>query len=152
MAVRVQSEPFDLGREVADLKAGRKDIGAIVTFTGCVRNSTGGKPLVAMTLEYYPGMTETELARVEADARDRWPLLDCLIVHRYGRLLPGDDIVLVATISEHRQAAFSAAEFLMDYLKTSAPFWKHEELADGGAAWVEAKDSDETAAGRWTRR
>jgi len=152
MAVRVQAEPFDLNHEVASLTAGRKDVGAIVTFTGKVRSSADGSPLVAMTLEHYPGMTEAELARVEAEARARWPLHDCVIVHRHGRLLPGEDIVLVVTTSAHRQAAFSAAEFLMDYLKTGAPFWKREELADGTAAWVEAKTSDDEATGRWSGR
>ena len=152
MAVRVQREPFDLAREVAALRTARKDVGAVVTFTGSVRDSAGGRDLVAMTLEHFPGMTEAELARVEAEARQRWPLQDCLVIHRYGRLLPGDDIVLVATASAHRQAAFSAAEFLMDYLKTSAPFWKQEELADGTRSWVEAKDSDAGAADRWTRQ
>jgi len=152
MAARVQKEPLELSREIAALKADRKDIGAIVTFIGTVRDTTGQQPLIAMTLEHYPGMTEAELARVESEARERWPLQECLIIHRFGRLLPGDDIVLVATASAHRQAAFSAAEFLMDYLKTSAPFWKQEELADGTRSWVEAKDSDAGAADRWTRQ
>ena len=151
MTVWVQSAPFDVAREIAALKANRQDIGAIVTFTGCVRNSAGEKPLVAMTLEHYPGMTEGELARVEAEARQRWPLQDCRVVHRFGRLLPGDDIVLVVTASAHRQDAFSAAEFLMDYLKTSAPFWKQEELADGSISWVDAKSSDDAALDRWKR-
>ena len=149
MAVRVQAEPFDLAREVAALKAGRTDLGAIVTFTGTVRDTSGGKRLTAMTLEHYPGMTEAELARVEAEARARWPLSGCVIIHRFGRLVPGDDIVLVVTASAHREAAFAAAEFLMDYLKTSAPFWKQEELADGSVAWVEAKAGDEAALERW---
>ena len=149
MAVRVQPEPFDLAGEVEMLRAGRTDLGAVVTFTGCVRDSAGGQRLVAMTLEHYPGMTEAELARVEAEAAARWPLAASLIVHRVGRLVPGDDIVLVVTASAHRAAAFEAADFLMDYLKTSAPFWKQEELADGTVNWVEAKASDEDAAGRW---
>lgn len=151
MAVRVQAGPFDLAHEIAELKAARTDIGAIATFTGCVRGDAGGKQLLAMTLEHYPGMTEAELARVEAEARERWPLQDCLVIHRFGRLIPGDDIVLVITLSAHRQAAFSAAEFLMDYLKTSAPFWKQEELAGGSASWVESKTSDGDAASRWKR-
>ncbi len=149
MAVRVQPEPFDLAGEVEMLRAGRTDLGAVVTFTGTVRDNSGGQRLVAMTLEHYPGMTEAELARVEAEAAARWPLAASLIVHRMGRLVPGDDIVLVVTASAHRAAAFEAADFLMDYLKTSAPFWKQEELADGTVNWVEAKASDEDAAGRW---
>ena len=152
MAVRVQTEPFDLAHEVATLKAGRTDLGAIVTFTGTVRDGSGGKRLAAMTLEHYAGMTEAELARVEAEARARWPLQGCTIVHRYGRLVPGDDIVLVVTASAHREAAFKAAEFLMDYLKTSAPFWKREEFSDGGAGWVEAKAGDEAAAEKWATK
>jgi len=151
MAVRVQAEAFDMAREIAALKVGRTDTGAIASFTGCVRGAAGGKRLLAMTLEHYPGMTEAELARVEAEARERWPLQDCLIIHRFGRLVPGDDIVLVITLSAHRQAAFAAAEFLMDYLKTGAPFWKQEELADGTANWVESKASDDAAASRWKR-
>ena len=149
MAVRVQAEPFDLAHEVGLLRAGRKDAGAIVSFTGAVRNAASGPALIALTLEHYPGMTEAELARVEAQARQRWQLQDCLIIHRFGRLEPGDDIVLVVTLSEHRQAAFAAADFLMDYLKTSAPFWKQEQLADGTRGWIEAKVSDEAAASRW---
>ncbi len=149
MAVRVQEAPFDLAAEVAALTAGRTDLGAIVTFTGTVRDTVDGKPLIAMTLEHYPGMTEGELARVEGQALERWPLGASLVVHRYGRLQPGEDIVLVVTASAHRTAAFAAAEFLMDYLKTSAPFWKQEELADGTINWVESKASDDAAAKRW---
>ena len=149
MTVRVQAEPFDLAQEVAAAKAGRTDIGAIVTFTGIVRNIAGDRPLIAMTLEHYPGMTEAELARVETEANERWPLQSSLIIHRYGRLLPGEDIVLVVTASAHRQAAFSAAEFLMDYLKTSAPFWKKETAVDGSGAWVDARDSDDEAMAKW---
>jgi molybdopterin synthase catalytic subunit len=149
LAVRLQAEPFDIARELAVLRGARKDLGAIVTFTGTVRDSTEGKPLTAMTLEHYPGMTEAELARVESEACRRWPLAASLVVHRHGRLVPGDDIVLVATASAHRSAAFSAAEFLMDYLKTSAPFWKQEELAEGSVTWVEAKAGDDAAAARW---
>lgn len=150
MAVRVQAAPFDLAAEVAALKRGRTDLGAIVTFTGTVRDSADGNPLLAMTLEHYPGMTEHELARVDREAQARWPLAGSLIVHRYGRLVPGQDIVLVVTASAHRAAAFAAAEYLMDYLKTSAPFWKQEELADGTVTWVEGKASDDAAAARWT--
>ena len=149
MGVRVQAEDFSVGAEVARLTAGRTDIGAVVTFTGIVRAENGGGPIAGMTLEHYPGMTEAELARVEAEAAKRWPLQASLIVHRVGALRPGDNIVLVATASAHRQAAFAAAEFLMDYLKTRAPFWKKELAPDGREHWVEARDSDEAAAGRW---
>jgi molybdopterin synthase catalytic subunit len=150
VSVHVQHEDFDVGAEVRALTAGRTDVGAVVTFTGVVRSENEGKSLQAMTLEHYPGMTESELARVEAEAARRWPLQASLIVHRVGTLEPGDNIVLVVTASAHRQAAFDAASFLMDYLKTRAPFWKKEIGADGGAQWVEARDSDEEAAGRWT--
>jgi molybdopterin synthase catalytic subunit len=149
LGVRVQREDFDVGTEVRRLTAGRTDIGAIVTFTGTVRGGGGSDAITAMTLEHYPGMTEAELARVEAEAGQRWPLQASLIVHRVGQLKPGDNIVLVVTASMHRQAAFAAAEFLMDYLKTRAPFWKKETRADGEAHWVDARDSDDLAAGRW---
>ena len=134
MGVRVQREDFDIGAEVRRLTAGRTDIGAIVTFTGTVRGDNDGDARPAMTLEHYPGMTEPELARVEAEAAQRWPLQASLIVHRVGTLKPGDNIVLVVTASAHREAAFAAAEFLMDYLKTRAPFWKKEARADGSRA------------------
>ena len=149
MAVRVAREDFDVGTEVARLTAGRSDIGAIVTFSGTVRGGSGADAITAMTLEHYPGMTEAELARVEAEAGKRWPLKASLIVHRIGTLKPGDNIVLVVTASAHRQAAFAAAEFLMDYLKTRAPFWKKEMRADGQARWVAASECDREAAGRW---
>jgi molybdopterin synthase catalytic subunit len=149
VSVRVQREDFDIGAEVARLSAGRTDIGAIVSFTGVVRDENGGGRIAGMTLEHYPGMTETELARVEAEAGKRWPLQASLIVHRVGELRPGDNIVLVVTASAHRQAAFAAAEFLMDYLKTRAPFWKKELDADGKERWVEARASDDAAAHRW---
>jgi molybdopterin synthase catalytic subunit len=149
MTVRVTTEDFDVGREIAGLCRGRDDIGAVVTFTGLVRAEGGSQPIVALTLEHYPGMTESELERIEREAQARWPLAASLIVHRYGRLLPGDNIVLVVTASAHRRAAFEAAAFLMDYLKTSAPFWKKEEHADGSVTWVDAKPSDDTAAVRW---
>ena len=145
MAVRVQREDFDLGAELEALRAGRHDIGALVSFTGLVRD-TGG--LESMELEHYPGMTEKALAGIEADARGRWPLQACLIVHRYGRLLPGEQIMMVATASSHREAAFAAAAFLMDYLKSRAPFWKKETGAQG-TRWVEARTADEAALGRW---
>jgi molybdopterin synthase catalytic subunit len=149
LGVRVQREDFDVGAEVRRLTAGRTDIGAIVTFTGTVRSGGGSDAIAAMTLEHYPGMTEAELERVEAEAGKRWSVQASLIVHRIGTLAPGDNIVLVVTASAHRQAAFAAAEFLMDYLKTRAPFWKKETRADGEAHWVDARDSDEHAAGRW---
>jgi molybdopterin synthase catalytic subunit len=149
LSVRVETADFEVGAEIAGLTAGRTDIGAIVSFTGRMRADNAGKAIAAMTLEHYPGMTESELARVEAEAHARWPLEASLIVHRVGVLKPGDNIVLVITASRHRQAAFSAAEFLMDYLKTSAPFWKKEIDAEGRAAWVEARASDERAADRW---
>lgn len=148
MAVRVQREDFDTGVEIKRLTAGRTDIGAIVTFTGTVRG--GGEPAIAtMTLEHYPGMTEAELERVEAEAHTRWPLQASLIVHRFGKLQPGDNIVLVVTASPHRKAAFESAEFLMDYLKTRATFWKKEADAQGNGEWVDARDSDDAAVARW---
>lgn len=149
MAVRVQREDFDVGAEVRALTAGGTDIGAVVTFTGLVRGEAEGQPIASMTLEHYPGMTEEELRRVEDEACSRWPLQASLIIHRTGELKPGDNIVLVVTASAHRQAAFAAAEFLMDYLKTRAPFWKMETGADGSGRWVDARDSDETALERW---
>ena len=151
MAVRVQSADFDISREIAALTAGRTDIGAIVTFTGVVRGEAGGKPLASMTLEHYPGMTEVELARVEAEAHARWPLQASLIVHRIGSLKPGDNIVLVVAASPHRHAAFEAAAFLMDYLKTRAPFWKKELARDGSGGWVDAREADTAALDRWTK-
>ncbi|MCA0319979.1 MAG: molybdenum cofactor biosynthesis protein MoaE [Proteobacteria bacterium] len=148
MAVRVQREDFDLGAEVKRLTAGRVDVGAVATFTGLCRGLTGDERIGAMTLETYVAMALAELSRIEAEARVRWPLQDVLVVHRYGRLEPGDNIVLVVTLSEHRQAAFAAAEFLMDFLKTNAPFWKFEETGAGGG-WVDAKAADDAAADRW---
>jgi molybdopterin synthase catalytic subunit len=149
VSVRVQREDFDIGAEVARLTAGRTDIGAVVTFTGTVRGGSGASAIASMTLEHYPGMTEEELARVDAEACERWPLQGSRIVHRIGTLKPGDNIVLVVTASAHREAAFEAAAFLMDYLKTRAPFWKKEQAPDGGVRWVEAKASDDQAAKRW---
>ena len=148
MAVRVQAEPFDIAAEVAALTTADRDIGAVVTFTGLVREIVPGAAGQAMTLEHYPGMTETALAGIEAEARERWPLSGTTVIHRAGRLEPGEGIVLVVTASRHRQAAFEAAAFIMDYLKTRAPFWKKEEGA-GRAAWVAARDSDTQAAARW---
>ena len=146
--IRVQEDDFDIGAELARLTADRTDLGAVVTFTGTVRGGVGEDAIEEMTLEHYPGMTEAELERVEAEARARWPLAASLIVHRTGRLEPGDNIVLVITASAHRRAAFEAAEFLMDYLKTSAPFWKRE-VSGGQARWVEARESDDADAKRW---
>lgn len=151
MVVRVQQEDFDVAAEIATLSAGRSDIGAVVTFTGLVRGSSGDRDLISMTLEHYPGMTEAELAAIEAEARTRWSIEASLIVHRVGELVPGDRIVLVVTASPHRHAAFQAAEFLMDYLKTRAPFWKKETCVGGDAAWVDARESDDAAVARWTR-
>jgi molybdopterin synthase catalytic subunit len=148
--VRVQRERFDAGLEIAALTAGRTDVGAVATFVGLVRDFAGEQPVRAMTLEHYPGMTERQLGRIEAEARARWPLLDCVIVHRYGRLEAGEPIVLVAAASAHREAALEACAFLMDWLKTRAPFWKLEETPDGGQ-WVDARASDAHAAARWER-
>jgi molybdopterin synthase catalytic subunit len=150
MTVRVQAEDFDIAAEIRAMTAGDTDIGAVVTFTGTVRGEAKGRAIQSMTLEHYPGMTEDELARVEAEARARWPLSGSLIIHRYGELLPGDNIVLVVTASRHRHAAFESAEFLMDYLKSRAPFWKKETALDGSGSWVDARDSDEQALERWS--
>jgi molybdopterin synthase catalytic subunit len=149
MTIRLQREDFDLAAEVAALTRGRTDIGAVVTFTGVCRGSEGGDPIAAITLEHYPGMAEAEIARHVEEAERRWPLLGVTVVHRYGRIKAGENIVLVVTAAAHRHDAFAAAEFLMDYLKTRAPFWKREERA-GRTVWVEAKVSDDTAAERWS--
>ncbi|MGI9382126.1 MAG: molybdopterin synthase catalytic subunit MoaE [Methyloligellaceae bacterium] len=146
--IRIQENDFDVGAEIAALTAGRTDIGAIVTFTGTVRDTAQGGPITEMTLEHYPGMTEKELQRIETEAHARWPLQASLVVHRYGTLKPGENIVLVITASAHRHAAFEAAEFLMDYLKTHAPFWK-KEAGPEGAQWVDARESDDHANERW---
>jgi molybdopterin synthase catalytic subunit len=149
--IRLQREPFDAAAESATLTRGRADIGALVTFTGICRGDENGRPIAALTLEHYPDMAEAEIARHVEQAERRWTLLGVTVIHRYGRITPGEPIVLVVAASSHRQDAFAAAEFLMDYLKTRAPFWKQVESADG-ANWVEAKSSDEAAAGRWTER
>jgi molybdopterin synthase catalytic subunit len=149
VTVRVQLEDFDLGTELAALRAGRTDIGALVSFTGLVRDSAGGAAISSMQLEHYPAMTSKALEAIEAEAHRRWPLQGSLILHRYGKLAPGEQIMMVATASAHRAAAFEAAEFLMDYLKSRAPFWK-KEATDAGATWVDARDEDETAIGRWS--
>jgi molybdopterin synthase catalytic subunit len=146
--VRIQREPFDVAAEAKKLTHGRTDAGAVVTFTGICRAEENGASIVALTLEYYAGMAEAEIANHVADAAQRWPLIGVTVIHRHGRIAPGEDIMMVATVSSHRAAAFAAAEFLMDYLKTRAPFWKQVELADG-KLWVEAKAQDDAAAGRW---
>ena len=161
--IRLQREAFDIAAEVAKLTGGRTDIGAVVTFTGVCRADENGKAIAALTLEHYPGMAEAEIARHVEEARARWPLLGVshveeaharwplfgvTVIHRHGRLTPGEVIVLVVTASSHREAAFAAAAFLMDYLKTRAPFWKRVETADG-TAWVDAKAADDAAAERW---
>jgi len=146
--VRIQREPFNAAAESAKLTRGRTDVGALVTFTGVCRGDEAGEPIAALTLEHYPGMAETEIERHVAQAAERWPLLGVTVIHRHGRIQPGEDIMMVATASSHRQAAFAAAEFLMDYLKTRAPFWKQVEKADG-KIWVAAKATDDAAAARW---
>ena len=148
--IKVQRETFDVGQELAALTAGNTRIGGVASFIGLVRDMAGGQSVSAMTLEHYPGMTEKMLARIEAEARERWPLEASLIVHRYGRLEPGDPIVLVITASAHRQAALESCAFLIDWLKTKAPFWKQED-GDAGAQWVEARASDDAAAARWAK-
>ena len=145
--IRVQAEDFDVGAEMAAMGEGG-DVGALASFVGLVRGGEGDAKIGAMTLEHYPGMTEKKLAEIEAEARSRWPLEDCLIIHRYGRLEPGERIVMVITASSHRQAALEACAFLIDWLKTSAPFWKLEERASG-EEWVEARASDDQAADKW---
>jgi molybdopterin synthase catalytic subunit len=146
--IRLQREDFDAAAETAALMRGRADIGALVTFTGICRSGDGSERIAAMTLEHYPEMAEAEIARHVAEAENRWPLLGVTVIHRHGRLVSGDHIVMVATAAAHRGDAFAAAEFLMDYLKTRAPFWKQEELA-GATAWVAATEADDAAADRW---
>ncbi|HWT99150.1 MAG TPA: molybdenum cofactor biosynthesis protein MoaE [Terriglobales bacterium] len=152
--IRVQQEDFDIGAELDRLSQGNHAIGGVASFLGLVRDmapaGAAGDKVGAMTLEHYPGMTEKQLAAIEAEARQRWPLQECLIIHRYGRLLPGDRIVLVATASAHRQAALDSCAFLIDWLKTKAPFWKLEDGPEG-SQWVEAKGSDDAAAKRWNK-
>jgi molybdopterin synthase catalytic subunit len=146
--IRVEEPPFDVGAELGAFGRNDSAVGAVASFVGYVRGTGTGAPLVALTLEHYPGMTERQLAAIEAEARARWPLMDVLVIHRHGRMLPGEPIVLVAVSSAHRQAAFEACQFLMDWLKTKAPFWKQEETAEG-TQWVDAKASDDDAADRW---
>jgi molybdopterin synthase catalytic subunit len=149
MSVRVQQADFDVSDEIAALTRGNESIGAVATFIGKVRAGGQEAPLRSMTLEHYPGMTEAELTRIEAEAAQRFELSASLVVHRVGELVPGDNIVLVITCAPHRGNAFAACEFLMDYLKTRAPFWKKETSADGEGKWVDARESDEETARRW---
>jgi molybdopterin synthase catalytic subunit len=148
VTVRIQREAFDASAEAAKLTRGRTDVGAVVTFTGICRGDENGKPIAALTLEHYPGMAEQEITRHVEQARERWPLLGVTVIHRHGRIAPGEDIVLVVTVSSHREAAFAAAEFLMDFLKTRAPFWKQVDVA-GQTNWVEARETDDRLAARW---
>jgi molybdopterin synthase catalytic subunit len=148
--IRIQQADFDIAQEIAALTRGRTDIGAVVSFSGICRGSENGEPIAALTLEHYPGMAEEEIKRHADEAMSRWPLTGLTVIHRVGRIAPGENIVLVLAASQHRQAAFHAAEFLMDYLKTNAPFWKREESARG-SSWIEAHDQDDVAAARWTK-
>ncbi|HEX3116034.1 MAG TPA: molybdenum cofactor biosynthesis protein MoaE [Bradyrhizobium sp.] len=150
VTIRIQEADFDIAREISALTQGRADIGAVVSFSGICRGSEGGEAIAALTLEHYPEMAEAEIARHADTAMSRWPLTGLTVIHRVGRITPGENIVLVVTASRHRQAAFQAAEFLMDYLKANAPFWKREESA-AGAGWVEARHDDDAAAARWTK-
>jgi molybdopterin synthase catalytic subunit len=150
VTIRIQEEDFDIAREISALTKGRSDIGAVVTFSGICRGSEDGAPIAALTLEHYPGMAEAEISRHADTAMSRWPLTAIGIIHRVGRLAPGENIVLVITASQHRQAAFEAAEFLMDYLKANAPFWKRVE-GTAGASWIDAHGHDDAAAARWTK-
>ena len=148
--IRIQQADFDIAQEMAALTKGRTDIGAVVSFSGICRGSEGDEAIAALTLEHYPGMAEAEISRHAESAMARWPLTGLTVIHRVGRIIPGENIVLVLTASEHRQAAFAAAEFLMDYLKANAPFWKREEKP-AGTSWVEARHHDDAAAARWTK-
>jgi molybdopterin synthase catalytic subunit len=148
--IRIQEADFDIAQEIAALSKGRTDVGAVVSFTGVCRGNEKGEPIAALTLEHYPDMAETEISRHADEAMARWPLVGVTVIHRIGRIAPGENIVLVVTASQHRQAAFQAAEFLMDYLKSNAPFWKREESAKG-SSWIEAREQDDAAAARWTR-
>ncbi|MBI4192627.1 MAG: molybdopterin synthase catalytic subunit MoaE [Betaproteobacteria bacterium] len=148
MTVRIQTKDFDAGREIAALRQGDPGIGAIASFVGVVRNVNDGDKVTEMTLEHYPGMTEKSIARIIGQAKSRWNIFDALVVHRVGRLKPLDQIVLVVVTGAHRGDAFAACEFIMDYLKTRAPFWKKEQTPEG-ERWVESRESDDIAAGRW---
>ena len=150
MSVRVQTEAFDIGAEIARMRSGNRKIGAIASFVGVVRDVNDGDSVDRMTLEHYPGMTERSIEAIVAQARSRWPILDATVIHRVGTLEPTDEIVLVVVAAPHREEAFAACEFLMDYLKTRAPFWKKESVP-GGSRWVEARAADDEAAARWER-
>jgi molybdopterin synthase catalytic subunit len=150
LTIRVQEADFDIAREISALTQGRTDIGAVVSFSGICRGSESGEAIAALTLEHYPGMAEAEIARHTETAMARWLLTGLTVIHRVGRIVPGENIVLVLTASAHRQAAFEAAEFLMDYLKANAPFWKREESA-AGTSWIEAQHRDDDATARWTK-
>ncbi|MBR0741678.1 molybdenum cofactor biosynthesis protein MoaE [Bradyrhizobium liaoningense] len=150
VTIRIQEDDFDIAREIATLTGSRTDIGAVVSFSGICRADEDSAKIAALTLEHYPDMAEEEIGRHVDEAISRWPLNGVTVIHRVGRFMPGQNIVLVLTASQHRQAAFQAAEFLMDYLKTSAPFWKKEE-SEAGTGWVEAQARDDEAAARWTR-
>jgi molybdopterin synthase catalytic subunit len=150
VTIRIQQADFDIGGEIAAMTKGRTDIGAVVSFSGICRGTEGDDAIAALTLEHYPGMAEAEIARHAETATSRWPLTAVTVIHRVGRITPGENIVLVLTASAHRQAAFEAAEFLMDYLKANAPFWKREESA-AGTGWVDARSHDDDAAARWTK-
>lgn len=148
--VRIQAADFDVAAEIARLTQGRADVGAVVTFTGLCRDEAGS--LAALELEHYPGMAEAEITRIANEAVERWPLAGITAIHRFGKIKPGENIVLVVAASTHRQAAFDAASFLMDYLKSRAPFWKKEHRVDGSeGGWVDAKESDDAAAARWAK-
>jgi len=150
MTVRITEQPFDAATETAELSRGRKDVGAVVAFSGICRDSEDGEKITSLTLEHFPGMAEAEIGRHVEEAQSRWPLMGVRVVHRVGRILPGETIVFVACASKHRRAAFEAAEFLMDYLKKRAPFW-NKVVQASGVVWVEAKEKDDDAAARWTR-
>jgi molybdopterin synthase catalytic subunit len=151
--IKVQTEDFDVGAEITDLTAGRSGVGGIGCFVGIVRGNSGGhetgRVVTGMTLEHYPGMTERAIAAIVQDAEQRWPLLGCTVIHRIGPLCPGENIVLVLAASAHRQAALDATAFLIDWLKTKAPFWKREDFSTGEGAWVDARTADDAAASRW---
>ena len=151
MSVRVQHEDFDVGREIAQLRLGNPQIGAVASFVGVVRDLNEGSRVATMTLEHYPGMTEKAIGKIIDEAKGRWQVYDALVIHRIGTLAPLDQIVLVVVTSAHRGDAFAACEFIMDYLKTQAPFWKKEKTPDG-ARWVEARASDDEAAQRWQQK
>ena len=151
VTIRIQSADFDIAAEIAALTKGNTDIGAVVSFSGICRGGEGDKAIAAMTLEHYPGMAEAEIGRHVSEAIARWPLTGVTVIHRFGRVVPGDNIVLVLTASVHREAAFQAAEFLRDYLKTTAPFWKSEQRTDDNTVWVDAQTHDDNAAARWKK-